>query len=289
MDMSIWTSNFTCKNGEPRFNNKSAYFNYMLGINNKIPNFFKFFSVPMYDTYTAYTEDEPFYITPRYGRNLENLFNYIFEMSSTRGESYRTQRMLYTSALYGYYYKDGYWGNPPDKTGSSGRYFNIDHFRVNEIDIYGIRCHGDTDYSTGTPFIVVYIPAKLIGYSTVTQYIVISYMPYGMDIYNYNYSYQGQSIPIGRWPIASISTTNSDNVIGIVPNSGDNSRIKDDWCNPNYGKCDEYIFTPLMANGCTNDNVYIIDGGREFLPHLTKMTINNQNYFILNKHIAIKM
>jgi hypothetical protein len=57
----------------------------------------------------------------------------------------------------------------------------------------------------------------------------------------------------------------------------------------NFGKSEDYILHPLVVNGCVATDLFIIDGGMDVMPNLETITLANKNYFILNRHIAIKI
>jgi len=168
--------------------------------------------------------------------------------------------------------------------------FNLDYAKYNNTSIFGFRPYGEETYTgvnaSYTYTIVVY--HKCATADNRTAYIMLCYAPKRRS------SNSGilQNQRIGE-VVAGIYTTTSSTVYnygdGGVEYNNYYAYPKARWMDVNFGKSEDYILHPLVVNGCVATDLFIIDGGMDVMPNLETITLANKNYFILNRHIAIKI
>lgn len=242
-------------NDKPNFYSKIFYANTIMP---GISSFFKWDNYTIRNT--SYGSREYWWLSPRYGIDYGNVMANPFA-----GNSYAYEALF------------------PDE---SHREFNLDYAKYNNTSIFGFRPYGEETY-TGvnvnyTYTIVVY--HKCTTADNRAAYIMLCYAPRRVakdTLHN----------QVLKEVVAGIYTTTS----GTVYNYGDTTVYpyytypKDRWMDVNFGKSEDYILHPLVVNGCVATDLFIIDGGMDALPALETITLANKNYFILNRHIAIKI
>jgi hypothetical protein len=172
----------------------------------------------------------------------------------------------------------------------SHREFNLDYAKYNNTSIFGFRPYGEETY-TGvntdyTYTIVVY--HKCATADNRAAYIMLCYAPRRRS--DNDSILQNQNI---REVTNGIYTTTSSTVYNYADSTVASSRYYSfttaRWMDVNFGKSEDYILHPLVVNGCVATDLFIIDGGMDVMPNLETITLANKNYFILNRHIAIKI
>ena len=246
------------------------------------------------EMYSLYTNDRPNF----YGKIFHT--NTIMPGISSffKWDNFDVQRYWWLSPKYGIDYGNAmatpfagpnyaYEALVPDE---SHREFNLDYAKYNNTSIFGFRPYGEETY-TGvntdyTYTIVVY--HKCTTADNRAAYIMLCYAPRRRS--NNSLILHNQNI---QEVVGGIYTTTSSTVYNYgetgVTGNRYYSYTKDRWMDVNYGKSEDYILHPLVVNGCVATDLFIIDGGMDVMPNLETITLANKNYFILNRHIAIKI
>lgn len=268
MNMTFWqkTMHFDAiemynlaTNDAPNFYSKIFYTNTLMP---GISSFFKWDNYTRRNTSSGYREY--WWLSPKYGINYGNVMTNPFT-----GNTYAYEALF------------------PDE---SHREFNLDYAKYNNTSIFGFRPYGEETYTgvntSYTYTIVVY--HKCTTADGRTAYIMLCYAPTRRS--SNTSILQNQNI---REVVAGIHTTTSSTVYNYADSTVLSSNYyaypKDRWMDVNYGKSEDYILHPLVVNGCVATDLFIIDGGMDVMPNLETITLANKNYFILNRHIAIKI
>ena len=245
-------------NDAPNFYSKIFYTNTIMP---GISSFFKWDNYTRRNTSSGYREY--WWLSPKYGINYGNVMTNPFA-----GDSYDYEALF------------------PDE---AHREFNLDYAKYNNTSIFGFRPYGEETY-TGvntnyTYTIVVY--HKCTTADNRAAYIMLCYAPIRRS--------NGDSILRNQnmlEVVSGIYTTTSSTVYNYGHTVSGNHYFaypKDRWMDVNFGKSEDYILHPLVVNGCVATDLFIIDGGMDVMPNLETITLANKNYFILNRHIAIKI
>lgn len=244
---------------------KPNFYSKIFHTNTIMPGISSFFKWDNYDRRnTTYGSREFWWLSPKYGIDYGNVMPKPFV-----GSSYAYEALF------------------PDET---HREFNLDYAKYNNTSIFGFRPYGEETYTGVNTYytytIVIY--HKCTTADNRAAYIMLCYAPKRKS--SNNSIIQNQNI---REVTNGIYTTTSSTVYNYADSTVEGNNYfaftTARWMDVNFGKSEDYILHPLVVNGCVATDLFIIDGGMDVMPSLETITLANKNYFILNRHIAIKI
>ena len=268
MNMTFWQKTMNLNSSEMYdlyTNDKPNFYGKIFHTNTIMPGISSFFK---WDNFASANSRQYWWLSPKYGIDYGNVM-----VAPFAGPNYTFE------ALY------------PDISASVPHlYFNLDYAKYNNTSIFGFRPYCEETYTgvdtENTYTIVVY--HKCATADNRAAYIMLCYAPRRRS--NNVHALQNQNI---LEVVAGIHTTTSSTVYNYADSTVVGNRyysfVKDRWMDVNYGKSEDYILHPLVVNGCVATDLFIIDGGMDVMPNLETITLANKNYFILNRHIAIKI
>lgn len=266
MNMTFWQKTMHFDSSEMYSlytNDRPNFYSKIFHTNTIMPGISSFFK---WDNFGNAYSRQHWWLSPKYGIDYGNAMVAPFAGANTAFE-----------ALYPY-------------TTTPHLDFNLDYAKYNNTSIFGFRPYGEETYTGVNTYytytIVVY--HKCTTADNRAAYIMLCYAPKRRS--SSNSILQNQNI---REVTNGIYTTTSSTVYNYADSTveGNNyfAYTTARWMDVNFGKSEDYILHPLVVNGCVATDLFIIDGGMDVMPNLETITLANKNYFILNRHIAIKI